>query len=285
MDPLALRIGNFLVGNAEGSAGLEITIVGPRLEFQTDVLFAITGANLSPLLNGMEISNWRTYYATAGSVLEFGPCVEGCRSYLAVRGGIDVPIVLGSRSTFLKGQFGGYEGRRLVNRDQIRTFEQRLPPKLRSVRLAYTPHYSLEEPIGITLGPQDYRFTQNAIDTLVTEPFEVGLDSDRMGYRLHGARLEHVDDADIISDYIVCGSIQVPKSGQPIVLMADRQTSGGYTKIATVIKVDIPRLAQAKPGDKVKFIIVNPDDALMRYKRQEQWLKFCKVGLDSVFGI
>lgn len=286
MDPLALRIANILLGNQEGAAGLEITVLGPKLQFQSEMSFIITGAELSPRLDGASLSNWKPYRATAGSVLEFGRCVLGCRAYVAVSGGIDVPEVLGSRSTFLKGEFGGYHGRPLRAGDELQTGDelQKLEGSGLDINsdtwfdrdLTFASNYSLAEPIRLTLGPQDDRFTENAFQALVSGEYQITTDSDRMGYRLKGPELEHVDNADIISDYIACGSIQVPKNGQPIILMADRQTSGGYTKIGTVIKVDIPRLAQAKPGNRIQFQIVSADEALQLYRQQEERIQYLK---------
>lgn len=280
MDSLSLRLANILVGNDEGEAAIEITLIGPVLQFIQDGVIAITGANLTPKINGKEVPLWRSISISAGDVLSFGMAKEGCRSYLAIAGGIDVPIVLGSRSTFIRGDFGGFEGRALKAGDAISVREsgQHLDSLLgRVIPPKYTPNYGEKRKIRFVLGPQADSFAEEVIHQFSSGIYEILSDSDRMGYRLKGPEIPHESTPDIISDYITAGSIQVPGNGQPIVLMADCQMTGGYTKIGVVIGVDIPYLAQQKPGDLIQFERVEINEAQLLWKKQEQFLSTIKI--------
>jgi biotin-dependent carboxylase-like uncharacterized protein len=254
MDTWSLRAANRLAGNADGAAGLELTFVGPVLRFERDCLAALTGADLGPLLDGHPVALWRTFTVGAGSVLTFSGARDGLRGYLAVAGGIDVPVVMGSRSTLVRSALGGFEGRPLRAGDCLAVVAGERPAgQVRRLPRRAVPTYGHAPTIRVVLGPQDDAFTVEGISTFLGETYTMALQSDRIGCRFLGPPIAHRETADIVSDGTVFGSIQVAGDGMPIVLMADRGTTGGYTKIATVATVDLPRLAQAAPGDRVRF--------------------------------
>lgn len=288
MDSRSLRLANYLVGNWENEAGLEATLLGPELRFTTAGVFAITGGDLMPALNGTPVEMYRAVRANAGDVLSFRGLKSGCRSYIAFAGGLDVPVVMGSRATLLRGAIGGYEGRKLKSGDRIdfRHPISNLPDFEK--RVICQEDFSADEVIlRVILGPQEDRFTDNGINTLLHEVYEITPQSDRMGYRLEGAAIGHLTDANIITDGIALGSIQVPGNGKPIIMMADRQSTGGYTKIANVISVDIPKLAQCKAGSKVRFQQVTLKEAQELYAQQHQYLQKLKkqFGRDKYLAV
>ncbi len=268
MDPFALRAANLLAGNDEGAAALEMTVIGPALEFEGDAVIAVTGADLTAMLDGSPLPRWEAVRVTAGSRLSFHGMADGIRGYLAVSGGIDVPEVMGSRSTYVKGGFGGLNGSPISAGDVLDTLEasgpsQAFPPGFQA------PAYGTEHELRVILGPQDDAFDDEAISTLLGSTFTVSLDSDRMGYRLEGPQIVHKGSPDIISEGNAPGAVQVSGDGVPTVLMADRGTTGGYTKLAAVITADVGRLAQAVPGESVKFTAVSQDEAVAALEEQE----------------
>lgn len=260
VDPAAFVAANRLVGNADGAAGLECTVLGPRLEVGAPCAIAVTGADMPITVNGQEAPAWTTLLLGAGDVVKLGAARSGVRAYVAFSGGIDVPEVLGSRSTYLRGRLGGLEGRALRREDVLTLSLSPLPP-VRRVPPEARPDLGTEPEIRVVLGPQDDRFTREGLEALLTGPFEMLPQSDRMGARLRGPRITHTGGHDIISDGIATGSIQVPGDGQPIVLLVDRQSTGGYTKVATVCSFDIGRLGQVKPGQRVRFRAVTLAEA------------------------
>ena len=270
MDPFALRAANMLVGNDSGEAAFEITIVGPTLRATESCLIAVAGADLSLRVNNWSLPPWMSIFVRKGWVIEFGERKMGCRAYLAVAGGIDVPIVMGSKSTYLRGGFGGFEGRALKKGDIISTGPVSFHlPSLAGKEFPRhrIPKYSDTPEVHVVLGPQDDYFSEEGIAIFLSSEYRVGATSDRMGYRLQGPEIAHKGRADIISDGIALGSVQVPADRQPIVMMADHQTTGGYPKIATVISADIPLLAQCVPGDStVTFKAITVEEAQARYR-------------------
>jgi len=264
MDQFSAQIANQLVGNEWSEATLEITMMGPELEFIGEALIALTGADLTPTINGKPAPMWQSFTVKTGDILSFKGMKKGSRSYVAVAGGLEIPEIMGSKSTYLKGKLGGYEGRALKAGDslkvktidsQIKAFKgYYLPEKLR-------PTYGNSYKIRVVLGPQDDYFTEEGIKTFFNSPYKITHEADRMGFRLDGPKIEHEKGADIISDGIAFGAVQVPGHGSPIIMMADRQTTGGYAKIATVITPDIPLLSQAKTGDTIQFVKVNIEEA------------------------
>ena len=269
MDGPALRLGNILLGNSEGAAALEITVLGPVLRVEGEGCVVVTGAEAGVTRNGAALETWRVHRVRDGDTLAFAAPSSGSRAYLCVSGGIDVPVVMGSRSTYTRGRFGGHEGRALEGGDALDTGTPNtlwaaseglsLPPELRPVRDASAP-------LRVVMGPQDDAFTPAGIETFLSSEYTISASADRMGYRMEGPAVEHCDGADIVSDAIVLGSVQVPGHGQPIVMLADRQTTGGYTKIATVCAMDIPVLAQRLPGQKVRFARIAVSEALKRLR-------------------
>lgn len=265
MDEFAFRVANFLVGTDENNAVLEIPYLGPTLEFDFDITIAITGANLSPKINGQDIAMWKSVNIRKGDVLTFSTIRSGARAYLAFSAEIDVPFVNGSKSTLLKSRLGGFEGRQLKIGDILNFKNPKLVAKRKILASKYIPEYLKNEEIRVVLGPQDDYFTEKGINTFLNSEYEVTKEADRMGMRLEGEAIEHKNKADIISDAAVFGSIQVPGNGKPIILLADRQTTGGYTKIATVIKAELPKLAQMTTGNKIKFRKLTVEEAEQEY--------------------
>jgi len=272
LDQFALRVGNLLLGNEEGDAGVEATFLGPTLRFHFDATIAITGGDLSPVLDGQAIPGWTTVSVPGGSTLSFKGPKDGIRSYVCVHGGVDVPKVMGSRSTFTRSQFGGFHGRALATGDMVPVADpdnDSPQPTERGLASQDVPRYGRHHTLHVTMGPQDDAFTTDGIDTFLTSEFIVTPVFDRMGNRLDGPVVEHKKGADIVSDGTSRGAVQVPGSGKPIVLLADCGTTGGYTKIATVISTDLPRMAQAQPGDAVVFRAVSLEEAHLALREQE----------------
>ncbi len=256
MDRFALRVANLLVGNEEGEAAVEVTIIGPKLKALQNLWVAFTGADLSPEVNGMASPMWRTLNIQKGDTISFGAPKSGCRAYVAFAGGIDLPVVMGSRSIHTRSNLGG-NGRALFKGDVIRVREPEgsWPSRLLSYQLPadQIPVYGRDWLIRVILGPQNDYFTRRGMDTFLTGEYLITPQADRMGYRLKGPPIEHKAGADILTDATPPGSIQVPGDGMPIILLADAQTTGGYSKIAVVTSVDQDLLSQARPGDKVRF--------------------------------
>lgn len=271
MDEYSAKIANKLVGNKVGEAVLETTLKGVQIEFLQNTAVAITGGNCDVTLNGTKIELWQSYLVNRGDILKMGICKSGLRNYLAFAGGIDVPVIMNSKSTNLKAKVGGFNGRKLMIGDVLSVGVGSLEAPL-TLNKYYIPTYSKDIKVGVILGQQDDHFTEAGIKTFLNETYTVTQESDRMGIRLSsvsGATIEHKNGADIISDGITFGAIQVPGSGQPIVMMADRQTTGGYTKIGNVISSDLAKLAQATPGTKVKFVEYTLEQAVQAIKNND----------------
>lgn len=265
MDMDSYQRANYLVGNTRGEAVLELTLFGGIMEFTDTHVIAAVGAKMDMSLNGKEISMGQPHLVKAGDTLSLGVAREGCRAYLAFGGGVEVPVVMGSRSTNLKCQMGGFQGRMLKAGD-ILPLGQGVPYE--AVKDRQVPDFVHEEVLMVHVieGPQAEYFTEKGKRTFYNERYTVSEKSDRMGYRMEGAAIESVNGTDIISDGIALGAIQVPADGHPIVLMADRQTTGGYAKIATVCSFDIPKLAQRRPGEQVQFVPITLEEAAKYHK-------------------
>lgn len=271
MDEYSAKIANKLVGNKVGEAVLETTLKGVQIEFLQNTAVAITGGNCDVTLNGTKIELWQSYLVNRGDILKMGICRSGLRNYLAFAGGIDVPIIMNSKSTNLKAKVGGFNGRKLMTGDILSVGVGSLEAPL-TLNKHYIPTYSKDIKVGVILGQQDDHFTEAGIKTFLNETYTVTQESDRMGIRLSsvsGATIEHKNGVDIISDGITFGAIQVPGSGQPIVMMADRQTTGGYTKIGNVISSDLAKLAQATPRTKVRFVEYTLEQAVQAIKNND----------------
>jgi biotin-dependent carboxylase-like uncharacterized protein len=257
MDRYSFQAANLLVGNSVNTAGLEITLYRLKMEVLHTVRVAITGGDMNPTLDGETLPMWQTVELPAGSTLLFKTIRKGARAYLAVEGGIDTPKLLGSRSTNQKAHLGDA----LKKGDIIQTCSPKNNMLLYRVPEKLIPTFSKEAEVRVAMGPQDDYFTRKGISTFLSEPYTITSESDRQGYRLEGSPVEHVSAADIISDAILPGAIQVPGSGQPIIMMRDAQTTGGYTKIACVISADLDILAQMLPGRRLRFKKVTIEEA------------------------
>jgi antagonist of KipI len=271
MDLFAHRIANAAVGNEESAATLEVTLTGPELRFDDERTIAVTGAQFDLSLNGSPVAG-DVVVVPGGSVLRFGERRLGARAYLAICGGVDVPLVLGSRSTHVPSRTGGIEGRALAAGDIVPLGRARAWRGLRADRDAAIRVTIHDRPTGrlrVLPGPQQDRFASGALTALQSAPYVVLPESNRMGFRLFGPPLE-LPSADIISEPAPIGALQVPASHQPILLMADRQTAGGYAKLATVITADIGIAAQLAPGDQVRFTICTEAQAMAALIAQER---------------
>jgi antagonist of KipI len=276
LDDYAFRVGNILVGNNEDVASLEITLCGCQLRVLQGTPIAITGADLAPEINGAHAPGWESIRVERGDVLSFSRLNSGCRAYLAVAGGISVPRVMRSASTCVRAGIGGLSGRPLRKGDILQANDSLSSGTVARIPSETIPVYGNQITLRTILGPQDDYFTEQGIQTFFNSKYSVTSQADRMGYRLDGPSIQHKAKADIISDGIPLGAIQVPGDGLPIILLADRQTTGGYTKIGTTISVDISRVAQAKPGDSIRFERVDEEEAvtlLLAYERQMALMK------------
>lgn len=261
MDAHGLALANVLAGNDIGEAALEITGIGPEIAFLTGNIFAVCGGDFDMRLNGTAIEANQAYFAARGSVLKIGGAKKGFRAYIAFCGGLDLPMIMGSKSTCLTAGFGGLEGRALEKGDKIGFCSlQAWLPSLERRKCEYSVAQSPS--LRVVLGPQDDYFSQAGIDTFLGGEYTITAESNRMGYRTKGPAIDFAPGfgPNIISDGIALGAVQVP-NGTPIIMTADRQTAGGYAKIAHVITADMPALAQMKPGDTVAFCQISAQEA------------------------
>ena len=263
MDLPALRIGNAMLGNPEGAAALEVTLLGPELEVCGGGAAVFAGADLGFSVNGRTVGSWRVVELKDGDVISFTGPKNGCRGNLCFAGGVGVPLVMNSRSTYMRAKIGGFEGRALKNGDVLKTGEPSplwkrldgftLPPEL-------NPALPADAPLSLMTGLQEDLFTEEGRATLFSSEYTITSESDRMGGRLDGAKIEHVNGGDIVSDGVPLGAVQVPSHGMPIVMLADRQTTGGYTKIGVLTPLSIEALVQKMPGAAVRFRKASIDD-------------------------
>ncbi len=266
MDVRSFKIANLLLDNPENEAVLEFTLIGPTLEFTADTLIAITGGDFQPTLNGEPAPMYTAIYINKGDVLKFGSARTGSRGYVAFSCYLQIPVVMGSRCTNMKSSIGGFKGRKLQDGDYINfRIQRRYLPFFLSRSLDLDEFDQEDAVLRVVMGPQDYMFSKQGIDTFLNSEYTVTSDFDRMGCRLEGPFIAHRDHSDMISDGIAFGSIQVPAHGKPIVLLSDRQTTGGYPKIATVASVDIPKLVQRKTDHKIRFKAVSVQEAQRLY--------------------
>lgn len=273
MDLEALRFGNVMLGNGENAAALEVTILGPEIVVNGGGLVLFAGADLGFAVNSEEVGSWRAVAVKTGDVLSFlGPKV-GCRGYLCFCGGIDVPVIMGSRSTYTRAKIGGYKGRALKSGDLLQTGEPyaawrrlegfTLPEYLRT-------DHSKDRPLKILKGLQLDAFTKEGLETLFSSEYTISTETDRMGSRLEGPAIKHGEKgADIVSDGIPMGAVQVPGHGTPIAMLADRQTTGGYTKVGVLSPASIQALVQRMPGSKVRFESCTMDDAIAELRKTQ----------------
>lgn len=295
LDPFALRVANLLVGNDEGAAGLEITLGGLQLRLNDERIVAWCGGEFEVQIGSRSLPAGHVARSQAGDELKFRPPQIGCRGWLAISGGVDVPIVLGSRSTDLRANFGGFDGRALRDGDVIplgprpgssafakATADRPMPATRISSWTAPHDWVSPAPPnpiLRFVRGMDWTRFNASSLQRLTSEPFTVSPDSDRMGVRLTGLELPRATNVDLISEAVAPGTVQVPPSGQPILLLGDCQTIGGYPKIAHVITVDLGIAAQLRAGDRVRFSEVSLGDAHRLLLERERALERFRIGL------
>jgi biotin-dependent carboxylase-like uncharacterized protein len=285
LDGFGLRLANALVGNPQGAATLEIIVSGPTLEVAAEsVRVALVGVGAGFQIRGDPprlVPAGRSVTLAQGEVFQVVLGPESACCYLAIAGGIAVPLVLGSASTYVRAAIGGLSGRALRHGDVVPVATARAPERAELRAPAQAPG-SADQPIRVVLGPQHESFTPESLSALLEGEFRVSKDSDRMGMRLDGPQLHHCCGWDIASDAIVTGSIQVPGSGQPIVLLADHQTTGGYPKIATVISIDVPAIGRRRPGDPVRFVAVEVEEAEELCREQERGFIWLVAALEPV---
>lgn len=299
MDRIALRVGNILVGNAEGAAALETTLIGPTFSFDHPTLVAITGADLGATVDHVPLTTWHPTLVRAGATLRFGPPTRGCRAYVAVAGGFDAPIVFGSRSTYLRAEFGGLDGRALRAGDVLplgipSVLSQRIAESLQAAGAVSTarwgigpsvrPRYAPDALVRLIPGAHTNALSESSRDRLFSTQFRVSASSDRMGYRLDGPELSLTNPIEMLSEAVAFGTVQLPPGGAPIVLMADRQTTGGYPRIGEVASVDLPLVAQLRPGDHVRFRQISLQDAQRLYLAHEQELAQARLAIALRFS-
>lgn len=276
MDRLSYHIGQLLL-QQENKAAIEITMIGPTLRFDVDTVIAITGANFLPLLNDKPCPMWRPVTVKAGSVLQCANATIGARGYIAVKHGLQVPVILGSRSTYLRAKIGGFHGRALQKGDVLPIKASDARRTNYFVKPEHFIEFSNDVTIRVTEGTEWQAFTKESQEFFLSTAFQLSTDADRMGYRLQSDMcLTRSLQRDLISEAVTFGTIQVPPSGQPIVLMADCQTTGGYPKIAQVIQADLPKLAQLQPLAKIRFTTVSIEEAQYIYIRQQHQLALLK---------
>lgn len=279
MDTRAHRLANLLVGNDENEATLEITLTGPTLRFDAPACIAICGAQLSPTLNAEPVPNNRPLIVRRGDVLAFGARAAGLRAYMAWHGGVALTSVMASRSTYLRGGFGGFQGRALRKDDTLTLNADLQDRNLRELAhelwqiKVYLPAILGMKPrpvIRAVRGAHAPLFTDDSVQRFFSGGYEISPQSERMGYRLQGATLKLLSATQLLSEATSFGSVQVPPDGNPIILMADRQTTGGYTKIAHVATVDLPFIAQGMPGETLRFMEISLEEAQSLDARHEE---------------
>jgi antagonist of KipI len=274
-DPVALRIGNRLVGNAEGAAALEMTLIGGTFSFPERTVVALAGSDFGATLDDKRVEMWSSIEVRPGQTLRMGPTRSGARCYLCVRGGIDVKLFSGSASTHLLSGLGGFEGRALRKGDVLRiSVEGRSFRTFRkaSVSAKAMAHLAPRKILRVTSGPQSDWFSPESQNAFYAGTYRVTEESNRMGLRLEGAAIAATSSGEMISEGVSLGAVQIPASGLPIILFVEQQTTGGYAKIANVISADLASLGQLKPRDEIRFERVELETARTLLAEQEKWL-------------
>lgn len=293
MDTFSLRLANLLTGNALGEAALEMPLRGPVLRLQPGTVFAITGADMMPTMDGVPVPMFRPVCVVRDAELRFGGCRRGCRSYMAVAGGFDVPLVMGSKSTYLRAGLGGWQGRALQAGDVLpagtmsgaaRDFSRRMQSRAGEAAFMTVPWFVRggvvldTAPLRVTRGLQYDWFTTESCEAFCREPFQITMQSDRMGYRLLGPHLELKKPREMVSEPVAFGTVQVA-DGNPILLLADRQTTGGYPKIFQLAQADLPRAGQCPVGHKIRFELISLCAAEDLYRRQQEYINELAVSI------
>jgi antagonist of KipI len=269
-DAISIRLGNRLLGNAEGAAGLEMTLLGGTFKFPEGAAVALAGSDFGAALDGKPVELWTALEAKPGQVLRLGPTRSGARCYLCVRGGIEAQLFLGSASTHILSGLGGHEGRALRKGDVLRIgTSNRATPK-RRLSMQALEELSPRKVLRVTPGPQSDWFAEGSQRMLYTEAYRVVEESNRMGLRLEGAAISAPSGGEMISEGVTLGAVQVPEGGRPIILFVEQQTTGGYPKIANVISADFHSLGQLRPRDEVRFELVDWETARALLREQEE---------------
>jgi antagonist of KipI len=271
-DPISLRLGNRLVGNTEGAAALEMTLLGGSFLFLEGAVLAFAGSDFGATLDEKPVETWTAFEAKAGQVLRMGPTRSGARCYLCVRGGIDVKPFLGSASTHLLSGLGGHEGRALRKRDVLRIGETSRVPRKRRLSVRALANLQPRKVLRVTPGPQSDWFQESAQEIFYESTYRVAEESNRMGIRLQGAAIPSASSEELISEGVSLGAVQVPEGGLPIILFVEQQTTGGYPKIANVISADFHSLGQLRPRDEIRFERVEWETARALLVEQERLL-------------
>lgn len=288
MDEYSMRLANILVGNHEEEAVLETTLTGPTIQFEEEAVIAITGGDFQPMIGEKPLPMWRPVFVRKGEVITMKQAITGCRAYIAIAGGLAVPKVMGSRSTYTRAKIGGINGRTLRKGDMLtgRKLNEAHRQWFQAIkkhqdctwRLDFSPFLQTtqQQELRVIRGTEYSAFEQDSLNQFFNEPYTVSRQSDRMGYRMEGSRMILREPLELISEAVTYGTIQIPSNGQPIILMADCQTTGGYPKIAQVISADLSNLAQLQPGATVTFREVSLEVAHRVYIKKEQALQRVK---------
>ena len=271
-DALSLRLGNRLVGNPEGAAGLEMTLLGGDFLFQQGAAIALTGSDFGATLDGAPVQRYESLEIQPGQALKFGSTKSGARCYLSVRGGIDVPLLLGSASTHLLSSLGGFQGRALRKGDVLNVGAATGSHCRRTLSVKALAELAPRKILRVTAGPQTEAFASAVLEAFYSGVYGVSEESNRMGIRLHGTSVAQASGGDMITEGVSLGAVQIPSGGQPIILFVEQQTTGGYPKIANVISADLPSLGQLRPRDEIRFDLVSAESARELLLRQEQLL-------------
>ncbi|MFJ8066971.1 biotin-dependent carboxyltransferase family protein [Psychrobacillus sp. NPDC096426] len=290
MDSYSLRLANILVGNKENEATLEITLYGTTLQFEEDTLIAITGGDFLTTIDGIIAPLWRPVLIKKNSILKFNSAIKGSRAYVAFAGGINTPQIMGSKSTYLRANIGGYEGRALKKGDFLKIGEknktseallQQLDDKNISWSINFNELINFQQDLIIRVlkGTEFERFDKENQQTFFQQSYTLTVQSDRMGYRLEGPSISLSEKFELLSEGVTFGTIQIPPNGQPIILMADRQTTGGYPKFGQVITADLPSLAQLQPRATIRFTEVTLKEAETVLVQNEQFINNLKTAI------
>lgn len=289
MDAYALRIANILVGNEEHEGAMEMTLLGATLQFTTDTLIALTGGDFQATIDGKPAPMWRPLLIPKDAILKCTSAKKGCRGYISFAGGLDIPVMMNSKSTYTRAQLGGFKGRALQKKDRLSCGNMNAQNKaiLQLVKQEnnYVPwsvtgrarvQFTQTPIIRVLPGTEFERFDKSSQQQFVQQTYTLTTEADRMGYRLTGVPLTLSEPFNLLSEGVTYGTIQVPPSGQPIILMADRQTTGGYPKIGQVISADLPKLAQLQPNAKIQFKQVTVAEAEQAFFEKEQIIQATK---------
>jgi antagonist of KipI len=271
-DPISLRLGNRLVGNAEGAAGLEMTLLGGTFVFSDGAVLALAGSDFGATLDGRPVELWKSFKAKPGQELRLGSTRTGARCYLCVQGGIAVKLFLGSASTHILSGLGGHEGRALRKGDVLKIGDANGSYRRRKLAAKALERLSPRKVLRVTPGPQSDWFTESAQQIFYASTYRVAEESNRMGLRLEGAAIPTPAGGRMISEGVALGAIQVPEGGLPIILFVEQQTTGGYPKIANVISPDLHSLGQLRPRDEIRFERVGWETARSLLREQEEFL-------------